>query len=60
MSGSAPNASTHTGLQRLTPHAQKWRNAACIDAPGVDRAKLYIEIGSKALEFFNAALGAPR
>ena len=33
---------------------------ACIDAPGVDRAKLHAYIGSVALTFFDKALGVQR
>ena len=31
---------------------------ACIDAPGVDRAKLHAYIGDAAIAFFNQAFGA--
>jgi predicted dienelactone hydrolase len=33
---------------------------ACIDAAGVDRAKLHAHIGAVALEFFDAALAVRR
>ncbi len=33
---------------------------ACIDAPGVDRAKLHEQIGGAALKFFDAKLGVRR
>jgi predicted dienelactone hydrolase len=32
---------------------------ACVDAPGVDRARLHTYIGKAALDFFNRALGTP-
>jgi hypothetical protein len=31
---------------------------ACIDAPGVDRAAIYKDVGEAALKFFDEALGA--
>lgn len=34
--------------------------AACIDAPGVDRAKLHAYIGNAALKFFDTNLGVER
>jgi predicted dienelactone hydrolase len=33
---------------------------ACVDAPGVDRAKLHEMIGNAAVKFFDASLNVPR
>ena len=33
---------------------------ACIDAPGVDRAKIHALIGDAALKFYDASLNVPR